>query len=247
MGNGQSGTAGVTEGPLVCVLLCTRDDGPTIERAIDSVQSQTLARERFELLVIDDASEDATPDLLRRYAEADPRIRVHRPERNLGLVGACNLGLELIEAPYFVRLDGDDRFEPRLLEALVDAAEDSGADVVSCDRHDEDPAGHQTVRRLNAPRDLSGTIAIGTLMRTALVRELGGYRPMFWEEYDLYLRLLKAEAQWRHVPEPLVVYSVGDDGRMTADVEHVARGWNELAETWPEDVLGPHGFVPWRT
>lgn len=232
----------MTAAPAVTVLICTHNDAETLPAALDSALAQTLSAEAFEILVIDDGSTDGAPAVLSAYAGRDPRIRVERNEPNAGLVPSCNRGLGLIRTPWFVRLDGDDRFEPALLERLLEETA-SGAEMVTCDRHDEAADGSRELRRCAGAGDVGSLIAIGTLFSTERVREVGGYRDLFWEEYDLYLRLLEAGCSWRHVSEPLVVYCVGATTRMTSNAAALEAGWKELRALWPDDVLSAHGVT----
>ena len=62
------------------------------------------------------------------------------------------------------------------------------------------------------------------------VRAVGGYRPLFWEEYDLFLRL-RALGPFLHLPRPLYRYR-RHEGSMTADPERRRAGWRELLAAW---------------
>jgi glycosyltransferase involved in cell wall biosynthesis len=76
--------------PLVSVVLPAYNAAATLVRSVASVQAQTLAD--WELLIIDDGSGDATPDLMAELARRDARLRILSPGR-VGLVAALNLGL----------------------------------------------------------------------------------------------------------------------------------------------------------
>lgn len=227
--------------PQVTVLVCTYDDAETLPAALDSALAQTLPRERFAVLVVDDGSTDGTPEVLDRYRGEGAEI-VRLPQ-NAGLPTAVNAGLARVSTPFFVRLDADDEFEPELLEALLEAAEREGANLVYPDRCEVAPDGSETVVRLRAEPEVGLMVAAGKLLPSDLVRELGGYRDLFWEEFDLYLRLLESgSVRTAHVPRPLYRYSVGAAGRMTADADAVRRGWDELQDLWSADVLARYGL-----
>jgi glycosyltransferase involved in cell wall biosynthesis len=95
------------DGPLdISVILTTYNRAALLPRAIASVLAQEGAR--FELIVVDDASTDATRGYLSTLA--DPRIRVIASERNLGPSGARNKGLEAARAEVVAFLDSDDAY-----------------------------------------------------------------------------------------------------------------------------------------
>ena len=87
----------------VTVLMPTFNVSQYVKDAVESVLGQTYSD--FELLVIDDCSSDNTIDIVRGIK--DPRIRIERNERNLGLADNLNRGLSLIKTEYVARMDGD--------------------------------------------------------------------------------------------------------------------------------------------
>lgn len=111
--------------PKVTVLMPVYNGERFLREAVDSVLCQTF--EDFELLVIDDASTDSTPEILAGYS--DPRIRVLRNEQNLKLVRTLNRGLAEARGEYVARLDADDITAPTRAAKQVDVL-DTRADVL---------------------------------------------------------------------------------------------------------------------
>lgn len=101
--------------PTVTVLLPAYNAAGWLCAAVQSVLTQSFRD--FELVVIDDGSKDATPDVLATYS--DPRIRIVRHETNRGLVAALNHGIDVAEGRYIARMDADDVAHPRRLERQV--------------------------------------------------------------------------------------------------------------------------------
>jgi len=97
---------GVDDGPLVTVVLPTRNGAGTLGEALSSVLDQTYTR--LECLVIDDGSIDSTPEQLAGIAAADGRVRVIRHPRPLGLQRALNRGLSEATGALIARIDDDD-------------------------------------------------------------------------------------------------------------------------------------------
>jgi len=224
----------------VTVLVCVHNDEETIGAALESALDQTCDRETYDILVVDDGSDDGTAELLEGFRSRG--IQLVRSDRNRGLVASCNEGLSLIATPFFVRLDGDDALEPASLESLLAASDEHGANVVTSDRWEASPE-RRKLRRVSSGADVFELVAAGVLLPTELVRELGGYRNLFWEEYDLYLRLLESgRARFAHVGEPLYRYTVGATGQLTSNPEAIERGWSELRELWGDALLARHGL-----
>ena len=175
---------------------------------------QTL--QDIEIVVVDDASTDGTPDVLRRLTAEDKRVRVATLEHNLRLPGALNHGLELARAPLIARMDADDLSEPNRLEVqkrYMDAHPSVMLVGSGFHRIDEngrafyvrkDPGDAYAVRWL--ARLITPIIHPTFMFRARLPN--GGiprYDPVWThsEDYDLQVRLLE-HGDLILLPDPLV-------------------------------------------
>lgn len=108
--------------PLVSVIVPVYNAEKYLDRCIDSILSQTMTE--FELLLIDDGSNDNSGRICDEYAEKDVRVRVfHKP--NGGVSSARNLGLENAEGKWITFCDADDVVLPLWLSNYIDNACDS--------------------------------------------------------------------------------------------------------------------------
>lgn len=97
--------------------------------AIDSVRKQTV--EDWEAIVIDDGSTDSTFDIARRFAKADPRIRIIRRANSSGSAFTPRLeGIKAARGALIAPLDADDTLPENYLETLLKVRENSKAEVV---------------------------------------------------------------------------------------------------------------------
>lgn len=102
--------------PLVTVAMSAFNAAETLGSAVRSILLQTFVD--WELLVIDDGSQDRTVMVMREFS--DSRIRfVQQPPGNLGLAARLNQCVSLARGRYFARMDADDVSYPRRLEAQV--------------------------------------------------------------------------------------------------------------------------------
>lgn len=206
--------------PLVSIVLPVRDGAATLARALASVRAQTL--DDWELLVVDDGSEDGTAELLRQLAGREPRLRVLAPGR-VGLVSALNAGLAAARGEFIARMDADDESHPERLAAQVDllrARPELG--LVGCR---VGFGGDATANRgyalhvawLNGiitpeeharSRFIESPLAHpSVLFRRALLARHGGYRDGdFPEDYELWLRWLEAGVRMAKVPRELLTW-----------------------------------------
>lgn len=122
------GPDGVTSGFVVTVVVVTWNAAALVATCLDSLENQTLPRRAYQVVLVDNASEDATVDQVKgRF----PLVHLVSSDRNLGFAGGANLGLRATTTPYVVLLNNDAIADPQLLTTLVDAFDAPGADRVA--------------------------------------------------------------------------------------------------------------------
>ncbi|MEW5739894.1 MAG: glycosyltransferase [Myxococcota bacterium] len=117
----------MTKAPTLSVIVPVYNLELYVERCLESVSAQTFRD--LEILVIDDGSTDASPEVLAELAEHDPRVTILR-QPNGGHGAAANVGLDRARGLYVMFVDGDDFIEPHVAETLLHAARDTDAELV---------------------------------------------------------------------------------------------------------------------
>lgn len=202
-----------TPSPAVTVLLPVRNGAAHLRAALESIFAQTFRD--FELLVIDDGSTDATPEILR--AVRDPRLRVITHAQNLGLVPTLNEGLDRARGELIARQDHDDLSHPDRLRKQVDFLRAHPAcALVGAEAWQTDAAGRVAFRLLRPGSAGSirwhlcfdnAFIHSTVLFRRAIIRdECGGYpRSLHSEDYALWSRVARAHPT-ANLLEPLLYF-----------------------------------------
>jgi glycosyltransferase involved in cell wall biosynthesis len=179
--------------PLVTVVIAFLDEERFLAGAIETVRDQSL--DRWELLLVDDGSSDASPEIAGSAAAADPRLRVlrHAGGGNAGLPASRNLALAAARGRFLCFLDADDRWVPTKLERQLDLMAQHPRAVMVCgpswrapvDAVEQpvptavSPLAPRLLRRGRLPR-LMARGAVRTpapsdvMYRTAVLREIGG-------------------------------------------------------------------------
>lgn len=111
----------------ISVVIPVYNGARYLRECLDSILQQTLSE--FEVICIDDASEDLTPVILDKYNKKDHRLKFVRNTSNCGAGSARNKGLDLAEGKYILFLDADDVFESNMLEQIYLRAECYQADI----------------------------------------------------------------------------------------------------------------------
>lgn len=197
--------------PRISVLIGAYDSAATLDRAIDAILAQTVRE--LELIVIDDGSRDATPEVIADACARDPRVRALPMGENVGIARSLNAGLRAARAPIVAVQDADDHSAPERLErqlAVLDAEPDVA--VVGTRMHEVDGEGRPLAPRTSfAAGDVNDALLrfnpipnTSAAFRRDAALAVGGYDPRYrWAtEYDLWLRLAE---RWRIVAldEPL--------------------------------------------
>lgn len=197
--------------PPVTVLLAVYNGAPHLSAALASILAQT--KHDFELLVVDDASTDGTPEILR--ACRDQRLRVVRNEMNLGLTASLNRGLALARGEYIARHDADDLSAPERLRLqlaflqahpAVAAVGSQGRILDEAERFQEKrdlPLSHASIRFAHLFDN--ALLHSAVTFRKAAVLEAGGYDEEYRvsQDYELWSRLGERHAL-ANLPQRLI-------------------------------------------
>jgi glycosyltransferase involved in cell wall biosynthesis len=229
--------------PRVSVVSSVYNGESYFDRAIPGILGQTF--EDFEFIVVDDGSQDRTPEMLRDLAARDPRVRIFAPGR-LGAAAAYNYGVEQARGEYIARQDFDDRSYPqrlRLQVALLDAHPKvgmvGGYYLLVDERRDErylrmPPTDHAGIRAAMAKYvPIAHTVAT---YRRRVWSEAGGY-PLVNNLIDqrFYLRVGKLGWQFANVPEVMGEHYVHDSSWFHRSLKYVERQ-RDLARVQAQSV-----------
>ena len=208
---------------LVSVIVPTYNRWPMLCDAIESVLGQSY--KDFELIVVDDGSQDATVEQLSRYGSS---LRVLSPPRR-GVAAARNLGVSCSCGRYLTFLDSDDLWRSRKLETQV-AFMDAHPEVQICQTEEIWVRNGVRVNPKKRHRKPSGDIFRASLglclispssvmMTRGLFEGMGGFDETFsvCEDYDLWLRITVG-IPVPLIPEPLVVKRGGHGDQLSRSI-----------------------------
>jgi GT2 family glycosyltransferase len=212
------------------VVIATRDRSQRLAAQLTSLRAQTIGRDRFGVIVVDDGSADDTREVLAaEQARGELQLRVEHNARSLGPAGSRNLGWQLTQAPLIAFTDDDCVTEPGWLEAGLAA-------------WDGDPLRFVQGRTspIGAERDRLGLRAYSyeiteldedfqtcnIFYPRALIEALGGFDPGAFptvgEDTDLGWRAIESGARPVFAPAAAVEHAVMDLPFRRA----LRRGWS---------------------
>jgi len=233
--------------PLISIAMCTYNGERHVREQLDSLLAQDWPT--LEIVVVDDASTDDTPEILSVYAQRDPRIRYSRNAVNLGYQKNFETAMSLCQGRWIAPCDQDDIWLPNKLSRLERELTSSDALLAYCDSAFMDEQGHPMQERLsdrlnrfNTDDPLSyllGNNATGHAMlvcRSVLERALPFPRGAYHDHWLAYAAV--SAGRIVYVDECLVRYrlhanTVSDiTGQRTVKKGRAAGyRWRELAET----------------
>ena len=144
--------------PFVSIIVPVYNAELYLIRCLDSLLAQTF--EDFEILLIDDGSQDGSALLCDKYAEKDTRIKVYH-NQNKGVSSTRQFGLEHAIGEYIIHVDPDDWVEPDMLAELYRKAKSEDADIVICDFFCDYKHKQNYIRQM--PSELSSEIVLKEL------------------------------------------------------------------------------------
>lgn len=103
--------------PLVSIITAAYNCETTIEETIESVIAQTY--ENWELLIVNDCSNDRTAEIVMRYEDCEPRIKLFNLSKNGGAAKARNVAVDNAQGRFIAILDSDDLWKPHKLENQI--------------------------------------------------------------------------------------------------------------------------------
>ncbi|OFZ53289.1 MAG: hypothetical protein A3D92_09800, partial [Bacteroidetes bacterium RIFCSPHIGHO2_02_FULL_44_7] len=226
------------EAPKLTIVICCYNGEAYLDQCLGSLKAQQTPSDHYKVLFVNDASMDQSLAKAKQYAGHFKYFKVVNNAINKGLVASCNLALEHIDTPYFIRLDADDYFSPDAVEKIYNEVESkSQDDFIIFRRWDVINNQPQTADILD---DIYTWIAVSTVFRITALRSIHGYSDEYWEEYDLYLKLLEAGMKHRISPHQIYYYTRGHSS-MTQDQEKNKKGFEHLVEKWGWETLNKYG------
>ncbi|MEN9432701.1 MAG: hypothetical protein RLZZ422_290 [Pseudomonadota bacterium] len=214
---------------VVSVVIPAYNHAQWIGLAIQSVLEQTF--QDWELIIIDDASTDATWEVIHTFT--DPRMRVERHSTNQGAAHTLNQGLNQATGEYLAILNSDDTWHPERLEHFLALAQHQGAEFIASNARVEysqqstEPKWQseflqwyqELQSELYTSRDFLTTLVKGNFLLTTsnffFKREVWEYLKAFQDlryvhDYEFVLRVCEAGFLTAYSPEILLAYRQHD-------------------------------------
>ncbi|MCC7278855.1 MAG: glycosyltransferase family 2 protein [Chromatiaceae bacterium] len=212
---------------LVSVLVTVYNRERFLSACLESILASTWVG--FEVVVVDDCSTDTSVEVAMQYAVRDPRIKVHRNDRNLGDYPNRMRAASLAQGKYLKYVDSDDLIYPHSLAIMVEAMEQYpeaalGLSDSVIDPRDPYPRlsdSHATIRNHFLGRSRLGSGPTGAIIRRDAFNDLGGFSGRrYLGDSELWLKLA---SRWPLVslPPALVWWRCHEGQQMAAEMRDI--------------------------
>lgn len=202
--------------PLVSIITPSYNSALLIVPTIKSVISQSIGD--WEMIIVDDCSCDNSVEVIRSFADQDPRIKLIQLAENSGAAVARNTAIEAASGRYIAFLDSDDAWLPNKLEKQIAFMQENNYPFTyaAYDKVNESDEvfGHVGVPSKVAYSDLLKSCSIGCLTAIYNTEYFGKvYMPLIRKRQDLglWLKLLKKTKYAYGLNETLGLYKVRSD------------------------------------
>lgn len=207
------------QSPKISVVMSVYNGSNFLAQSIEAILDQTF--QDFEFIIIDDASTDKTPEIIKTYADKDSRIQAFRNEKNIGPAGFIknlNTGCRDAKGKYIARIDHDDISRKDRFQLQYDFLENNpeifivGAALKRVDENNKD------LGEMRAPRNNEG-------IKQAMPKKISLYHPVimfrkefyrdfyrekmcYCEDYDFYFRIMTDDLKMANLDECLLEYRI---------------------------------------
>ena len=251
-----------TEPPIASIVIPLFNKVEYTRNCLEALIANTSEDLFYEVILVDNASSDATSELLSQL-EGD--VRIVRNTTNLGFARACSQGAQLAKGKYVVFLNNDTLPQEGWLEALIAEAEVSsdvgvvGSKLLYPDTETIQHAGIGWINGLpdhpfrhapadapevNQARDLDMVTGACLLIRRGLFHEVGGFDEGYIngvEDIDLCLQVRRAGYRIRYTPKSVLFHYEGtSEGRFA----HVTPNLKRFFKRWQGCFDAQGNFLP---
>ncbi len=232
---------------MVSAIITTYKRKPEmVLRALDSILAQTY--KDIEIIVVDDSPadypqrEDVKNAIIGREKDNhEVKIRYIAHEKNMGGCVARNTGMKVSQGEFLAYLDDDDEWLPEKIEKQMKVMMETDVALVCCgsktinEENGTVCVRDDTLYRGNVLKQLLHRNFIGStsfpIIRKSCLLEVGGFDPLMKavQDYDVWLRLAE-KYKVDYVDEPLVLYHIHADERITTNPQRRISGTERLCQ-----------------
>lgn len=228
--------------PKVSIVLPTYNGEKYIKESIDSIINQVYMD--WELIIVNDCSNDNTLQIIHEYEERDKRIKVINNPKNRKLPKSLNIGFKNAVGEYLTWTSDDNIYLPNAIEKMVNYLEEHPADYMVCagmNWIDADGNILQENHPQYSNKRMMSNDYVGAcfLYRRKVIYDVGEYDPnmFFVEDYEYWLRILFKYKYIANINEILYLYRRHNDSLTATKKDEIHRQLLNLRKKYISSII----------
>lgn len=237
---------------FVSIIMAAFNAEKTIDFAIESVLSQTY--DQFELIVINDCSQDNTLKIIESYSEKDKRIKIINNVQNCGVSISRLNGLKAAKGEWIAILDSDDAWMPEKLEKQIMYQKQTNADIIYSGLSFMNSDGEKYLWVEQIPQEVGYRKLLkknvisncAALVRKNLFEKYFAIGDEMHEDFAVWLKILKAGYKAAGIDEPLVIIRISRNSKSGNKFKSAIMNWKTYRYV-NLDVFSSAYYMIWYT
>ena len=216
----------------ITVIICNYNNEKYLKSCLDSICNQSVSKKKYNILLIDDCSEDNSINIAQKYQNLE-NLMIIKNKKNIGLVKSCNKAIKLCKTKYIIRIDSDDYVKKNFIAKFNNYTKKNYDFIFS----------NYLIKKKNKffkknlkKKNLRHLISCSVALKKSYLKKIGLYKNFFWEEIDLYVRYLKSYNNIKHIKDYLYIYRIHKNN-MTNSYVSKKRGWDEINDKYKKEDI----------
>ena len=213
--------------PFVSIIMPAYNCEKYVADSINSVLEQTY--KNYELIIIDDGSQDKTVEIIKYYSLKDSRIKIYLNENNQGVSYSRNRGISEAMGEWISFLDSDDLWKKTKLENQIMFALDKKVNFLFSGSSFINEKNQPYVGTLEVPLKVTYEQLLkqniiscsSVLIKKLYLEKYKMERDDTHEDFGLWLRILKNETNAYGINEPLLIYRISSKSKSSNKIKSV--------------------------
>ena len=228
----------------ITIIICNFNNEKFIKKCLFSVINQKKNKNSYNIIFVDDKSVDKSLLIAKKILKKFENSLIIENKSNLGLIKSCNKAIKNCRTDYFIRVDSDDYISKYLIFYFEKTLKEKKYDLISCKRVN---FKNKKMKKINISEkniDLFKLVSCGVALKTKKVKDIGMYKNMLWEEYDLYLRYLKKNQKNIKIINRYLYYYRKHNKSMSSKKNWIKKAWKQLIRKYSKKKLLYFGKLP---
>lgn len=217
---------------LISIIMPAYNSEKHIKKSIESVLNQSY--KYWELIIIDDGSNDKTKSIIELEKKKDSRIRLYFNSSNIGVSETRNRGVNLASGKWIAFLDSDDMWQSEKLEQQLKIASDKGARFIFTGASYIDVNSKAFNGIFNVPKVVCynhlkkhNVISCSSvLIEKQLMNQVKMEGDEMHEDYAAWLKILKTGVCAYGLNQPLLIYRISSESKSGNKIKSIKMTYN---------------------